>query len=239
MSRWIDILKGWGSDLLGVLCPDLCTVCGHKLVGGERVLCLECLAGLPLTGLHSQHHSPLHERVLSTSTPVERAASMMWYVRESPYTAIIHDAKYRSRPSVASYMTGLYCGMISPEGFFDGIDAVIPVPIHLLKRLGRGYNQAEVMARSISESTGIALYDNLKCRRFHTTQTRKNVAERYRNALGAYTVENASELAGKHVLVVDDVLTTGATMRACMDSLLAAEPTVRLSFLTLAATKLQ
>ncbi len=239
MSRLTEVLKEWGSDLLGVLCPDLCTVCNRRLVGGEKVLCLDCLAGLPLTGHHSELHSPLHERVISTSTPVVRAAAMMWYVRESPYTSIIHDAKYRSRPSVAAYMTRLYCGMISPEGFFDGIDAVIPVPMHIFKRIGRGYNQAEVIARAISESTGIPLADNLKCIRRHSTQTRKNVAERYRNALGAYTVEDASDLAGKHILVVDDVLTTGATMRACLDSLLSAEPTVRLSFLTLAATKLR
>lgn len=234
-----DRLTAIASDLLSVICPDVCTVCSTPLVRGEKVMCLKCLAEMPLTGCHSEKFSVLHERTLSTAAPVDKAAAMMWYYRESPYATLIHDAKYRARPKVAEHLARTYARTLMREGFFDGVDILLPVPMHWLKVMRRGYNQAEVIARAISAETGIAVGDNLVCRRPHSTQTRKNAAERYENARDTYGVVHPEELHDRGIVIVDDVLTTGATIRACLERIHEAAPAARLSFLTLAATRLR
>lgn len=232
------LTKLW-NDLAGALSPDVCSVCGTPLVDGERILCLGCLSRMPLTGIHTAGHTELHERVISTRTPVEKMAAMMWYYRDNEYSSLIHDAKYRSRPSIASTLAEYYASDLNRHGFFDDIDVIIPVPMHITKILLRGYNQAQVIAQALSKSTGIPVTDNLVCRHSHSTQTRKDAAERYANAIDTYAVESPPELDSRHILLVDDVLTTGATLSACATVLHTASPTARISILTLAATRLR
>lgn len=218
--------------------PRVCSVCHRSLAMGEEVMCLHCLDRLPRTNCHRSSFNSIHKR-LAGHVLVERAAAWFHYYRDNEFAAVIHDAKYHGMPGVGRDAARIYAAEIESDGFFDGIDVIVPVPMHHTKLLARGYNQAYKIARGLSDVTGIEVSENLTARRGHDTQTRKNAWQRLVNARDIYDVEEPAQLAGKHVLVVDDVITTGATMLACLEAIHAAAPTARTSVLALAATGLR
>lgn len=239
IARLIAAAARWGEDLLAQIYPRVCTVCHTSLVEGEQGLCLHCLAGLPRTFIHTSRFNTLHERLSSPGVLVDRAGAWFFYLRKNEYSAMIHDAKYRGMFSLARLWGEIYAREIVADGFFDGMDAILPVPMHISKQRRRGYNQAHEIALGISKVTGIPVAGNLVARRPHDTQTRKNAWQRWINARHTYEVDRPAELAGKHVLVVDDVVTTGATMLACLTALHSLPSAPKTSVLALAATHLR
>lgn len=223
--------------LLRLLFPETCGVCGRELVEGERVVCLHCDMAMPRTRCHLDDFNTVHQR-LTGRARVDRAAAMFYYQRESRYAGLIHEAKYRGMRSIVGTLGEVYAAEIAPDGFFDGIDCILPVPMHRLKAALRGYNQAEEIARGIGRVTGIEVGDHLRMTRWHRTQTRRGAYDRYVNTRGLFTVDHPDELSGRHVLIVDDVVTTGATLIACCEALRDAVPSVNISVLTLAATRM-
>lgn len=216
--------------------PAVCECCGASLVNGETMLCIDCLYGMPRTNYHRDSFSELHKRLAAPGLPIERAAAMMHYIKESPYTKLIQRAKYNDRPSIAAWLAEMFARELSAEHFFDGIDLLLPIPLHWRKQMRRGFNQSEVIALNISKVTSIKTGDNLKALP-HSTQTRKNAVERAANVAGTIQTVHPEELAGLHVLLIDDVITTGATLLAAAKAIHASSPTTRISVLTLAATK--
>lgn len=233
-----DSIKTWCADLLSMLYPDCCEVCGTRLVRGEKVICTECDLKMPRCNIHTQDFNAIHQR-LAGHTLIDRAAGYFYYYRSSPYTRPILAAKYNGRPRIGRILANRFAREIADDGFFTGIDIIIPVPLHRLKRLKRGYNQTEQISRGISEATGIPVGDNLVAVRSHSTQTRLSAFERWKNSLDTYSVSNPEELNGKHVLIVDDVITTGSTMLACCDSIAEAAQPTAISVLALGVTNLQ
>ena len=219
-----------------LLFPVTCEACGRPLVEGEKVMCLDCLVKMPRVNAHLDDGHPLARR-LAAAAKIKKVASMFVYVRDTAYARVIQRAKYNSRPEIDRELASMFAAELKPQGFFEGIDMIIPVPMHITKQLRRGYNQAVEIARGVSDVTGIAVADNLIASRPHDTQTHKNAAERLLNARGIYSVAYPEEVTGKHVLLVDDVITTGATLIACADALRAAARQVTVSVLTLAATR--
>jgi ComF family protein len=231
-------LKGWFSDLLRIVFPDVCEVCGSSLVRGEEVICLKCDMNMPRTRVHNDSFNIIHER-LAGKTPIERAAGYFYYYRESDYAAIIHNAKYNGRPIIARKLAMRFARELMADNFFDGIDVVLYVPMFFLKKIKRGYNQSEYIAQGISQATNITVGHNLISKRSHSSQTKKNSYSRWLNAQGVYDVINPEELENKHVLIVDDVITTGATLLACCDVVHNAVPSATISVLSLAVTRLR
>lgn len=232
--EWPRMLKG----VVNLIWPDVCEVCGCTLVKGEKVICLGCRLRLPRTNLHTQEFGLIHHR-LAGRVPIERAAGYFYYYRSDPFTRLIHAAKYNGRPNVARYLAREYAGEIKDNGFFSGIDLILPVPLHRFKLWKRGYNQTEYLARGLKDATGIAIGRNLVATRGHSTQTRKGSYMRWLNTRNIYDVVRPGELEGKHILVVDDVLTTGATLLACCEAIHRSAPTATISVLTLAVSHLQ
>lgn len=228
------MLKG----VVNLIWPDVCEVCGCTLVKGEKVICLGCRLRLPRTNLHTQEFGLIHHR-LAGRVPIERAAGYFYYYRSDPFTRLIHAAKYNGRPNVARYLAREYAGEIKDNGFFSGIDLILPVPLHRFKLWKRGYNQTEYLARGLKDATGIAIGGNLVATRGHSTQTRKGSYMRWLNTRNIYDVVRPDELEGKHILVVDDVITTGATLLACCEAIHRSAPTATISVLTLAVSHLQ
>lgn len=234
--RFTGIIQGLLNRLGEAVFPAVCECCGRSLVEGERLLCLHCLYDMPRTGYHRDSFSELHKRLAAPGLPVERAAAMFHYIKESPYARLIQHAKYNGRPAIDRELARMFATELAAEGFFEGIDMILPIPLHRLKRWRRGFNQSEVIAEGISDVTGIKCGDNLKALP-HSTQTRKNAVERAANMEGKILAVHGEELAGKHVLVVDDVITTGATLLAAAKAVLAGANGVKVSVLTLAASK--
>lgn len=230
-------LKSMLDDLLRVVYPEYCEVCGTPLVDGERLICLSCDLTMPRTMIHRQPTSDIHHRLAAPRLPIEKTASYFYYYRDSPYSEIIKRAKYNNRPELAKNLGKRFATELVKDNFFDGIDLLIPIPLHRMKQLRRGYNQSEEICRGISSVTSIAIADNLHARS-HSTQTKKNASQRAANVSGLFHVTDAKELDGKHLLIVDDVITTGATMRNAVEAVNAASPTARLSVLSLGATRL-
>ncbi len=228
----------WCRNLVDVIFPRCCEVCGETLIEGEQVICLKCLMELPRTYIHTNDFNSIHER-LASRVPINQAGAFFYYYRRNPYTRLIHKTKYNSLPFIGRYLAKIYTAEIKDDGFFDGIDLILPVPLHWFKQLRRGYNQSREIAQGITEITGIPIGDNLVASRSHSTQTRKNSYARWINAQSIYTIKHADELSGKHILLVDDVITTGATTLACCQAIHSAAPSASISILSLGLTRLK
>lgn len=221
------------------LLPPVCEMCGSPLTDGERHFCLTCLTSLPRTMFHlSPLDNDIHHRVSDNHILVDLAAAMFHYYRGSSASNLILSAKYRSRPSIISILGRVYAAEIKSSGFFDGIDAIVPVPVHWTRRMARGYNQTEYLAAGLSRETSIPVArDVVSLPRRHSSQTRRGAMERAANVSGSYAARQVPpSLNGHetpHLLVVDDIITTGATMRDCLRAIHSAIPGATLSVLAI------
>ncbi len=230
-------LAEWFADLGRVLFPRTCEICGRTLVKGENLMCLDCRIGFPYTGFHLKRENQLTLRLVSRLAPIETAVAMYHYDKDSDYSKLIQRAKYSGRPEIDRQLATEYATQMNDTGFFDDIDLIIPVPMAQGKLLRRGYNQALEIAEALSKATGIEVGEYLAAKP-HSTQTRKHADERHSNVREIYSaIPEAVELGGCHLLVVDDVITTGATILACCAALHQAAPTAKISILSLAATQ--
>lgn len=242
MRTSLTTMKRYRSGLVDMFFPRICHVCNQTLVEGEKVLCLDCLINLPRTGIATSDFSELHKRLASPGIPIEKAAGWFYYYRDSQYASLIRDAKYHNRPFLSEWGGKEAARELLPTGFFTGIDLIVPVPMHPLKKLMRGYNQSQLIARAIGEVTGIPVNDCMRVMRYHSTQTRRTATGRITRTEGIYSVKKStdvSKLAGRHVLLIDDVITTGATILANVKAILQCCPTARVSVMSLALSRLR
>ena len=176
------------------------------------------------------------EERLAGLIPFRRAASLLHYSPDSEVAQLVACFKYRHCPDLARMLGARLAHEIADSGFFKGIDCVIPVPLHFTKLIRRTYNQSEYLARGIADTTGLPLCKLLKATRPHRSQTSLSHHARRRNTIGIFRLHNPGVLAGKHVLLVDDVFTTGATLYSSALAILKRQPDVEVSFLTLGLT---
>lgn len=224
-------------QLIDFLVPRYCKTCGRRLSVGESHLCVTCMIGLPLIGYDMESLSPA-EKILLSERSVVRAASMMEYEKESEYRRIIYHMKYYDRPQVGCFLARMGARRLMAKGFFQGVDFIVPVPLSKSKMRSRGYNQCSYIARGISEITGLPVNEHaLARRRGNRKQAGLGVSQRWSNAEGLYHVPDPGLFSGKHILLVDDVMTTGATLCSVIESLQHAVPDVRVTVFTLAIVR--
>lgn len=227
-------MSGW-TDLKELFFPRLCAVCDEKLLPDEEGLCTSCQVRLPYTRLGNTPGNPL-EQCFWGRFPIERASSLFVYAREGDVARLLHAMKYRHRPLLCREMGRLMARTWKDNGFFDGIDLLLPVPLHPRRERERGYNQSEQLALGIAQVTGIPVCATaLRRSRNNPSQTHQSVSNRWENTRELFELapEGQSQLAGRHLLLLDDVTTTGATLTACADALMNI-PNIRLSIATLA-----
>lgn len=223
--------------LLDVVSPRPCAVCGRRLSASEQVICASCHLHLPLTRFEQQPLDNPMARLFWGRFPVERAAALFYYEPQSDLSQPIYDMKYRSMPELGESLGRIAAQQFAAAGFFDGIDALVPVPITRRRLWQRGYNQSMKIARGVSSLTGIPIYNNVVRRtHFNESQTAKHSRERLQNVADAFCLANGERIAGKHILIIDDIVTTGATVTACGCELAKAQG-VCISVLSLGLTK--
>ncbi|HPE76150.1 MAG TPA: phosphoribosyltransferase family protein [Draconibacterium sp.] len=221
------------SNLLELIFPTLCVTCGTRLVIQERFLCIDCWHDLPVSNFHL-HSGNKVEQLFWGRVKIEFATAYFSFNKGSNYQHLIHFIKYKGMKELG-FETGRRFGISLLESTdFCTVDYVVPVPLHPKKEKKRGYNQSEWIAKGISEAMKIPVsIGNLK-RNLHTsTQTRKNRFERWENVENIFESTRPEEFQGKHILLVDDVVTTGSTLESCALQLLQIE-NVKVSIATLA-----
>lgn len=220
-------------DLLALFFPELCAACGKNLFKNEQVICTNCIYHLPVTNFHSDVENKL-ARQLWGRFPFIQAASFVYFQKGNRVQNIMHQLKYNNRPEAGYRMGQLYAYELKRSLQWIKPDLIIPVPLHPLKMKKRRYNQSEYIAKGMASVLDIPLTLNNLMRIENTeTQTRKSRFARYENLKGAFLVSEAGVLNDKHILLVDDVMTTGATLEACSIELLKIEG-LRISVATVA-----
>jgi ComF family protein len=220
-------------DLIELLYPRLCITCNQRLVSQEKYICLGCRADMPLTGNQSDPDNEV-ARLFWGRVNIQNAVSMFHYRKGSRYQKIIHTIKYRGLKELGIEM-GIELGKILTEAEFNkSVDLIIPVPLHYKKQLKRGYNQSELIAQGISNIIKKPVCLNNLYRKVNTpSQTKRTRFDRWKNVDNIFGVNNPEQIRGNHILLTDDVVTTGSTLDACASELLKISE-VQVSIATLA-----
>jgi ComF family protein len=203
----------------------------------EEVICSKCNFHLPRTGFHHNAYENEMARLFWAQIPIERATAFFYYESHAETANIIYELKYKNRPEIGTIIGRMFAKEIQPSGFFDGIDGIVPVPLAKKRLRQRGYNQSEEIAQGISEITGLPVIKNAVRRTvFEGSQTNKGRWERNKNVEHVFELTDSQVVSNKHLLIVDDVATTGATCIACAKALCQAG-NVRISVLSLGFAK--
>ena len=223
--------------ILDLIAPRVCPVCGNRLGYDEKIVCQSCLNDIPYTNYHKDPENNYLARLFWKRLPIERAAALFFYHPQAEYANIIYDLKYHNRPEIGHFMGEYMAQMFSGEGFFSDIDYIIPVPLSSKRQRRRGYNQSLEIARGINHITRIPiLTDAIVRTTFHGSQTHLRHTEREENVEGAFVSTGKHNLTNRHILLVDDVITTGATVVSCAAPLVKYEG-IKISIVSLGFTK--
>lgn len=220
-------------DIVNLFFPRLCQACGNALTPADEEICLSCMYLFPYTNFHQINDNPMAQSLWGR-VPIEGAASFLYFHKGAKVQHMIHHFKYKRRYQIGTFLGQVYGFELLKQPPYNTIDMIIPVPLFSKKQLKRGYNQSEVFGKGLSIALGVPVETNVLFRtRESESQTRKTRAERWENVKGIFSVINPEQLEGKHILLVDDVFTTGATIEACAATLLK-DCNVRISVVTIA-----
>jgi ComF family protein len=218
-------------SFLHLLFPHICSGCGSDLLGKESLLCIRCLEAMPETNFELHAGNPVEKKFWGR-LPLQTATAQYYFTRESLMQHLMHQFKYKRNKELGAQLGKMMGESLKRSGRFS-TDVIIPLPLFAAKEKRRGFNQATILCEGIAESLGVPVLKDVVIRSHHTdTQTKKGRIERWQNMEGKFILNNTEAIKNKNVLLVDDVVTTGATLEACGAALLQAE-NVKLSIATL------
>ena len=230
------VVSFW-TRLLDIISPRLCSICGKRLSVSEEALCVVCNLHLPRTGFQLNATDNIMARMFWGRIPVERVAALFYYEAGSEACRLVYDLKYHDRPDIGHIMGHMIACEFMAADFFNDIDVMVPIPLTRKRQRRRGYNQSQMLAEGIAEVTQLPIADKaVKRIHFTESQTTKSRMDRQYNVESVFTLNQPEAVSGKHVLLIDDVVTTGATMIACATELLKAG-NVKVSILSLGYSK--
>lgn len=222
----------WG-DFINLFYPNICQSCGNVLYKNEHAICSRCLHQIPKTDFHLQINNPV-SILFWGRVKIEYASSYFTFAKGSKFQKLIHKLKYHYRTDIGIELGKQLAYQLKNSKFFDDVDLIVPVPLHPKKQKIRGYNQAEVIANGMSEIMKLEVNISNLYRSVHTqSQTRKSKLERWENVDNIFKLHESKLFEGKHILLVDDVVTTGSTLEACAQAILETKGS-KVSIATLA-----
>ena len=230
MSILGDILD----TIRGLLGGESCMICGGYADSDTHHICTRCRISIPLTRYYLDEDNPIKDR-FSSFAPIYRASALYFYDSDPIWREVIHRCKYRGQWRLAYMMGRWYGEVLRDTGLYDDVDIILPIPLHPLKILKRGYNQSTYIAEGMAREMGVEV-DTRSVRRVknNPSQTTKSGTSRWENVERIFRVRHPERLQGKHILIVDDVLTTGATIASCITSIYAVVPDCKISVVALA-----
>jgi ComF family protein len=227
--RWY---QKYTEGFISLFYPKFCFACGNALFGNEKVICTFCMHNLPETNYHLFSDNPV-EQLFWGRIKAENASSFLFYEKSSKYGHLLHEFKYKGYTEIGLFLGQLFGSRLKDTAFKD-IDIIVPIPLHKAKYRSRGFNQSEVFGNGLAMPLGKPVVTDALARNiFTSTQTRRGRFERWENVEGIFKVKNTELLKNKHVLLIDDVVTTGATIEAAGIEILKCEG-CKLSIATMA-----
>jgi ComF family protein len=212
-------IKDVFSDFVSMLYPRYCFACTEGLMKGEETICSRCMLELPRTNYHHDPGNPLFKR-LHGRIPLNSAFAFFLFRKGGKVQQLLHSLKYNNHPEIGTVLGEVY-GQELFETYHQKFNVIVPVPLHPSRKRKRGYNQSEEFARGLSKSLQVPAYDSLIRATVTETQTRKTKLKRWQNVSEVFQIREYDQIKNCHVLLVDDVITTGATIEACAQVLLA------------------
>jgi ComF family protein len=209
-------------DFIDLLYPRTCPTCGQLLSQNEDWLCTACLIDMPESDYWNVATNPVNQ-IFWGRTKIVFASAYLMFTKGSRYRKLIHNLKYKSDQTSGLKLGEYYGRAIVKASHYPPVDYIIPVPLHPKKQKKRGYNQSACIAKGLSESLYVPVLEDVLLRKVHTkTQTKMNKDERWENVSGAFVIDNTIQIENKHILLVDDVITTGATIEHCATTILSS-----------------
>jgi ComF family protein len=203
----------WG-DFISLFYPNYCLACSTSLFKGEEVVCTRCILEMPQTNYHLDPANSLMKR-FGGRLPVDMICALFRFTKNGRIQHLLHQLKYKNHPEIGVLLGELYGTKLAPT-LQKTIDLILPVPLHPSRLRRRGYNQSGKFAEGLSTILSVPYSDELICRKIKTlTQTRKSKLQRWENVEDVFAIQAPQEIVGRHILLVDDVITTGATIEAC------------------------
>lgn len=206
-------------DFISLFYPDNCLACGNNLFKNEHIICTSCIFHLPKTNFHLEKDN-LISKIFWGRTNIETAAAYYFFVKAGKIQHLVHQLKYKGKKEIGIYIGELYGKELLNSVYYQNIDVIIPVPLHPKKEKKRGYNQSEMFAMGLSSSMNIPYETQTLVRTYASeTQTKKTRFNRWENVKEIFDIRSPEKIENKHILLVDDVITTGATLEACANML--------------------
>ncbi len=228
----ITKLKKVGLSVLDLFYPNLCLACSQNLKEHEDVICVPCQFLLPKTGFHKMNENPMSDKLWGRVTTIATAA-YFYFAKGGNVRKLIHELKYKDKPQIGIRLGEHYGKQLIQNERFKSVDVIVPVPLHKLRERSRGYNQSMMFAKGIGKSMDKPVKEVLQRVEKGSSQTSKSRMERFKVIENSFQLFDANAIKGKHVLLVDDVITTGATIEACSLKILEI-PETKLSIVTIA-----
>ena len=222
--KQINFINSYLNDLLLLAFPNNCLVCSRSLMNDEKDICFSCMDSFPETYYHISQDNPVAQHFWGR-VPLAHAAAYL-YVRDGNMTQdMIHLLKYKGKKKVGIKLGRLYGYKMKEEGsLYHDIDLIVPVPLHANRQRQRGFNQSDLFAQGLSEILGVPYATDVMTRTIETvSQTKRTRYDRWENVEGIFTLSQSAKVKGKHILLVDDVITTGATIESCVTTLMTGE----------------
>lgn len=210
-------------DIGAVVYPEMCIACRKRLLHQEKTLCLLCRSSLPTTNFHNDPDNPV-AKIFWGRVPLAFAAAFLYFSAKGKVQKMIHFLKYKRNSDIGILLGKLYGLELAKLSHFNTVDFIVPVPLHPKKLKKRGYNQSEIIARGLSAAMQIPVDTSSFARNVFTeTQTKKSKYKRWENVDSIFGLADSTVFEDKHILLVDDVITTGATIEACAQEILKSK----------------
>ena len=223
-------------ELVNLFYPKLCLLCSHPLVQHEQFICLHCHCHLPRTNYHVNKRNQAYH-LFAGYPQVNEVSSFLFFEKEGITQKLVHTFKYNGNKTLATFLGRTAALELKKDGLYASIDTIVPIPLHPEKEKRRGYNQSEWIAKGIASVYGCNIDNRLMKRTIDTqSQTRKTVYERHVNVEKIFNLTDSEQFYGKHILLIDDVITTGATVSSCLNALMSI-PDLSVSIFSLSITK--
>lgn len=216
-------------DIFYLIFPPQCAICRTALNHAVKDICLTCRLELPLTYFWKKSDNPVSLKFWG-HMPIETGSAYFYYMNSGKWRSIIHNFKYRKGWYYAQMLGEWYGAELRESGHYNDIDLIIPIPLHPIKKMKRGYNQSDWIAKGIAKELGVKVdLHSISRSSNNISQTQLSRSDRWSNVQGIFKVNRPEVIAGKHLLLVDDILTTGATIISCGESIARRVPSCRLS----------